>query len=149
MQGAFSVLLLDGENLIAARDPMGFRPLSMGRLGDATVFSSETCALDLLGAEWERDLDPGEMVVVTPKETVSFFPFPERPLRQCIFEYIYFARPDSILFGKSVHQVRKALGHQLAEEAPADADLVLPVPDSGMVAALGFAEEAGIPFDMA
>lgn len=149
VQGAFSVLLMDQDQMIAARDPMGFRPLSMGRIGDAVIFASETCALDLIGATWERDLAPGEMVVVTPKETISFFPFPERPLKQCIFEYIYFSRPDSILFGKSVHQVRKALGHQLAREAPAMADLVLPVPDSGMVAALGFAEEAGIAFDMA
>lgn len=147
VRGAYSLLFLSRDELIAVRDPNGFRPLVMGRIKDAVVFASETCALDLIGATYERELQAGEVVVVSESGTRSLFPFPSAPATRCIFEYVYFARPDSTVFGRNVYQVRKALGRVLAREQPADADLVVPVPDSGVPAALGFAEESGLPFD--
>jgi amidophosphoribosyltransferase len=147
VRGAYSLLFLSQNELVAVRDPNGFRPLVMGRIKDAVVFASETCALDLIGATYERELQPGEVVVASREGVRSSFPFPRAPLTRCVFEYVYFARPDSTVFGRNVYQVRKSLGRQLARECPADADLVVPVPDSGVPAALGFAEEARLPFD--
>ena len=148
VQGAFSLLLLTHDSLIAVRDPHGFRPLAIGRLGDATVVCSETCALDLIGATYERDVEPGEVFIVGPAGRRSIRPFPSAPLSHCIFEHVYFARPDSLVFGESVNEVRTNLGRFLAREAPAQADVVVPVPDSGVCAALGYAEESGIQFQM-
>jgi amidophosphoribosyltransferase len=147
VRGAYSLLFLSQNELIAVRDPNGFRPLVMGRIKDTVVFASETCALDLIGATYERELAAGEVVVASVDGVRSLFPFPRAPLTRCVFEYVYFARPDSTVFGRNVYQVRKALGRQLAREQPAAADLVVPVPDSGVPAALGFAEESGLPFD--
>jgi amidophosphoribosyltransferase len=147
VRGAYSLLFLSQNELIAVRDPNGFRPLIMGRIKDTVVFASETCALDLIGAEYDRELAPGEVVVASPSGVRSLFPFPSAPTKRCVFEYVYFARPDSTVFGRNVYQVRKALGRQLAREHLVPADLVIPVPDSGVPAALGFSEEAGLPFD--
>jgi amidophosphoribosyltransferase len=147
VDGAYSLLVMNERELLGIRDPHGFRPLSLGRRGDAWVLASESCAFDLVEAEFVRDLEPGEFVRITPAGLTSYRPLPPAAHSQCIFEYIYFARPDSRLFGRNVALVRKALGRQLAREAPVQADLVIPVPDSGVPAALGFAEEAGIPFD--
>jgi amidophosphoribosyltransferase len=146
--GAYSLLLLTLDAMIAVRDPYGFRPLSLGKLGDAWIVASETCALDLLEAEFVRDVEPGEILVISSQGVRSLKPFPPKERLQCVFEYVYFARPDSFLWGQNVHTVRKRLGHQLAREHPAQADIVIPVPDSGAGAALGFAEESGIPFEM-
>jgi amidophosphoribosyltransferase len=149
VRGAYSLLFLSQTELIAVRDPNGFRPLVIGRIEDkdAWVFASETCALDLIGAEYVREVEPGEMVVASSSGLRSLSPFPAAPRRRCVFEYVYFARPDSSVFGRNVYQVRKALGRQLAREAPIDADLVVPVPDSGVPAALGYAEESRLAFD--
>jgi amidophosphoribosyltransferase len=147
LSGAYSLVLMNERELLGIRDPHGFRPLSLGRLGDAWVLASESCAFDLIEATFVRDLEPGEFLHITPNGMKSYYPLSSALPAQCIFEYIYFARPDSILFGQSVASVRKALGRRLAEEAPADADLVIPVPDSGVPAALGFAEQSGLPFD--
>ena len=147
VRGAYSLLFQSQNELIAVRDPNGFRPLVMGRIKDTVVFASETCALDLIGATYERELAAGEVVVASADGVRSLFPFPRAPLTRCVFEYVYFARPDSTVFGRNVYQVRKELGRQLAREAPAAADLVVPVPDSGVPAALGFAEESGLAFD--
>jgi len=147
VKGAYSLLLLDGSQMIAARDPHGFRPLVLGRIKDAVIVASETCALDLIGAEYVREIEPGEMILVSSAGVESFFPFPSAAAKRCVFEYVYFSRPDSNVFGRNVYQVRKQLGRQLAREQPADADLVIPVPDSGVPAALGFAEESGLAFD--
>ncbi len=151
-RGAYSLQFLTLDKLIAARDPYGFRPLVLGRFPDgknrgAYVFASETCALDLIEAEYVRDVEPGEIVTVGPDGLESLKPFPPVPHAKCIFEYIYFARPDSKLFGHNVYQVRKSLGRQLARESGIDADLVTPVPDSGVPAAMGFAEESKIPLE--
>ncbi|WP_425502617.1 amidophosphoribosyltransferase [Roseospira goensis] len=146
--GAYALVLLTQRKLVGVRDPYGVRPLVLGRLGDAYILASETCAFDIIGAERVRDIEPGEMVVITEDGLESFHPFPPVAPRPCMFEYIYFARPDSIMGGKSVHAVRKAIGRELAREAPADADIVVPVPDSGVPAALGFSEGAGLPFDL-
>jgi amidophosphoribosyltransferase len=149
VRGAYSLLLMTEREMIGVRDSFGFRPLALGRLGnEAYVLASETCALDLIEAEYVRDVEPGEMVVIRQDGVECFHPFP--PTRQafCIFEFIYFARPDSIIFEKNVYPIRKALGRQLAREAYVEADVVVPVPDSGVPAALGYAEEAGIPFEM-
>ncbi|UCE64102.1 MAG: amidophosphoribosyltransferase [Nitrospirota bacterium] len=149
VRGAFSVLVLTDKQLIAARDPYGLRPLCLGRLKGSWVVASETCAFDLIGAEFVREVAPGEMVVVDDTGVQSYFPFFERNPAQCIFEYVYFSRPDSKIFGgNSVYPIRKALGRHLAKECPADADLVIPVPDSGVPAALGYAEGMGIPYEM-
>ena len=150
IEGAFSLLVLTPQGLVAARDPQGFRPLALGRLGDVHCVASETCAFDLVGAEYVRDIEPGEVATLTPDGRVrsrSFVP-PEAVRRaHCIFEHIYFARPDSLVFEGHVHAIRKALGRQLAREHPADADVVVPVPDSGNAAALGFADESRLPLD--
>jgi amidophosphoribosyltransferase len=146
VMGAFSLLFLTPDSLVAARDPWGFRPLVIGQLGTATVVASETCALDLIDATFVRDLEPGEVVVIDKDGLRSFHPFPPEPVRQCVFEHVYFARPDSLVFGRNVLATRAAMGRQLARESPAGADIVVPVPDSGMGAALGYAEESGLPF---
>jgi amidophosphoribosyltransferase len=147
-QGAFSLVLLTKDRLIAVRDPHGFRPLALGRLGESYIVCSETCALDLIDAEWIRDIEPGEVFIVGPEGTRSIRPFPPAPQAHCIFEHVYFARPDSYVFGKSVNEVRTELGRRLAAEQPADADVVVPVPDSGVCAAIGFAEAADLPLEM-
>jgi amidophosphoribosyltransferase len=147
VKGAYTLLLLTPTSMVGLRDPSGFRPLSLGRLGDSWILASETCALDLLEAEFVRDVEPGEMVVIDDTGVASYHPFRPQQRLQCVFEYIYFARPDSVLWGRNVHSVRKAFGHQLAREHPVEADLVIAVPDSGVGAALGFSEESGIPYD--
>src|SRR5262245_32335403 len=147
VKGAYTLLLLTPTCMVGLRDPSGFRPLSLGRLGDSWILASETCALDLLEAEFVRDVEPGEMVVIDDTGVASYHPFRPQQRLQCVFEYIYFARPDSVLWGRNVHSVRKAFGHQLAREHPVEADIVIAVPDSGVGAALGFSEESGIPFD--
>jgi amidophosphoribosyltransferase len=146
VMGAFSLLFLTRDTLVAARDPWGFRPLVLGKLEGAWIVCSETCALDLIDAEYVRDVAPGELLVIDRDGLRSFRPFPPEPVRQCVFEHIYFARPDSQVFGRNVLSSRLLLGRQLAREAPADADIVVPVPDSGMGAALGYAQESGLPF---
>jgi amidophosphoribosyltransferase len=148
LRGAFSALFLVPGRIIAVRDPMGFRPLSLGRVEGAWVLASETCAFDLLGAEWVRDLERGEVVVIDVAGTHSFRPFPPARSAPCLFEHVYFARPDSVLFGESVQAVRKRLGEELFREHPADADLVVAVPDSGNCAAAGYARAAGLPLEM-
>ena len=147
VMGAFSLLFLTPEALVAARDPWGFRPLVLGRLNGAPVIASETCALDLIDAKYERDVEPGEVLVVDKDGIRSFKPFPPEPTAHCVFEHVYFARPDSLVFGRTVLESRLQLGRQLAREAPADADVVCPVPDSGMGAALGYSQESGLPFE--
>jgi amidophosphoribosyltransferase len=147
VKGAFTLLLLTPDCMVGVRDPAGFRPLSLGRLGESWVLASETCALDLLEAEFVRDIEPGEMVIVDDRGVTSYRPFKPAERLHCVFEYVYFARPDSMLWGRNVHAVRKALGHQLAREYPVAADLVIAVPDSGVSAALGYAEESGLPYD--
>ncbi len=148
VQGAFSFVLLTRDKLIAVRDPHGFRPLALGRLGDAVVVCSETCAMDLIGATYERDVEPGEVLVISAQGMRSIKPFPPAPLAHCIFEHVYFARPDSYVFGMSVNEVRTNLGRQLAIEHPIDADVIVPVPDSGVCAAMGYAEQSGVPLRM-
>jgi amidophosphoribosyltransferase len=142
LSGAFSLVMLTKNRLIAARDPHGFRPLALGRLGDAWIVCSETCALDLIGATYERDIEPGELVVISDGGVRSIRPFPPAPLAHCVFEHVYFARPDSYVFGSSVNDIRTELGRVLARESPADADVVVPIPDSGVCAAVGYAEES-------
>jgi amidophosphoribosyltransferase len=148
IEGAFSFVLATTDHVYAARDPRGFRPLAMGRMAgmpNAIVFASETCAFDLIGAHYERDVRPGELVVVGPDGVHSHFYAPALTQTQCIFEQVYFARPDSLVFGRSVQECREQMGRQLAREAPVEADLVVGVPDSGLTAALGYAAESGIP----
>jgi len=150
VDGAYSLIVAMGDTLLAARDPRGWRPLAMGRLGDAVVFASETCALDIVGATYERDVEPGEIVSVNGNGVQSSHPLPELESRRCVFEYVYFARPDSRVYGGSVDRARRALGKRLAREHPAPgADLVFSVPDSSNSAALGFAEESGLPYELA
>jgi amidophosphoribosyltransferase len=149
VRGAYSMVLLTEQCMIAARDPFGFRPLVIGKLNDAIIVASETCALDLVRAEFVREIDPGEIVVIDDFGIRSFRPFAPAPTKRCIFEYVYFARPDSFHFSRNVYQVRKTHGRTLAREAPAEADIVVPVPDSGTAAALGYAEESRLPFEMA
>ncbi len=148
VKGAYSLLILTPDTMYAVRDPYGFRPLTIGRLGEGWVVASETCALDLMEARWERDVEPGEIVIVSDAGLSSIRPFPPAERLQCVFEYVYFARPDSILWGRNVHTVRKALGRQLAREHPVEADIVIPVPDSGTSAALGYSEESGTPYEL-
>jgi amidophosphoribosyltransferase len=148
VQGAFSLALVTRDRLIAVRDPHGFRPLCLGRLGDAVIVCSETCALDLIGATYVRDVEPGEVLIISQHGTRSIKPFAPAHLAHCIFEHVYFARPDSYVFGQSVNEVRTSLGRRLAAEAPVDADVVVPIPDSGVCAAIGFAERSGIPLRM-
>jgi amidophosphoribosyltransferase len=150
IQGAFSLVIMTEKELIGVRDPHGFRPLSLGRVENAWVLSSETCAFDLIHAEFVRDIEPGEIVVINEQGIHSTQAFPEQQERAfCIFEYVYFARPDSTIAGRNVHQARVEMGRQLAREHPVEADLVIPVPDSGNCAALGYSLESGIPFEMA
>src|SRR5580658_3302043 len=152
VEGAYSLLVLTQDELIAVRDPRGFRPLVLGRLtlptGEAWMVASETCAFDLLNAQYVREIEPGEMVRISRSGIESIHFAPEKPLQQCIFEHVYFARPDSIIFGRSVNESREALGRLLAREHPVDADIVVPVPDSGVPAAVGYALESKIPFRM-
>jgi len=149
VRGAFSVVILTDEGVIAARDPYGFRPLCLGRLRESWLVASETCAFDLIGAEAIREIEAGELVVLNKDGVSSYRPFPKTQSAKCVFEYVYFARPDSKIFGaKAVYATRKALGRQLAKEAWVDADIVIPVPDSGVPAALGYAEGSGVPFEI-
>jgi len=147
-QGAFSLVLLTRDRLIAVRDPHGFRPLTLGRLGDAFIVCSETCALDLIDAEWLRDVEPGEVLIIGPEGMKSIRPFAPARHAHCIFEHVYFARPDSFVFETSVNETRTEFGRQLARESPVEADVVVPIPDSGVCAATGFAEQAGLPLRM-
>lgn len=147
VRGAYSLLILSRDTLIAARDPYGFRPLVLGEVGGATVIASESCALDLLGGSVTREIEPGEIVSVSRTGIESRKPFPTTPLQACVFEHIYFARPDSVVFGESVYKARYQWGRDLAAVAPVEADIVIPVPDSGNPAALGYAAGSGIPFD--
>src|ERR1700737_722180 len=148
VEGAYSLLVLTTDEMIAVRDPRGFRPLNLGKLGDAWLVASETCAFDLLNAQYVREIEPGEMVRISRSGIESIHFAPEKPRQECIFEHVYFARPDSIIFGRSVTESREALGRTLAKEHPVDADIVVPVPDSGVPAAVGFALESRIPFRM-
>jgi len=148
VRGAFSLTILTKDKLIAVRDPHGFRPLVVGHLGDAAVVCSETCALDLIGATYVRDIEPGEVFIVGRSGQKSIKPFGPAPLAHCVFEHVYFARPDSYVFGQSVNEARTALGRLLAREQPIEADVIVPIPDSGVCAAIGFAEESGIPLRM-
>jgi amidophosphoribosyltransferase len=148
VEGAFSVIAMTRTKLIGVRDPLGVRPLVLGRVGEGWVLASETCALDIIGAEFLREVEPGEMVVIEDGEAHSHRPFePKRP-RFCIFEHVYFSRPDSILGGRSVYETREAIGRELAREAPVEADLVCPVPDSGTPAAIGYSQQSGVPYGM-
>src|SRR6266849_794132 len=156
VDGAFSLVMMSNDRIFAARDPRGFRPLAMGRIPalegqrrDTVVFASETCAFDLIGATYERDVKPGELVVVGPEGTSSRFYSSTQPQSSCIFEHVYFSRPDSIVFGRAVQTSREELGRQLAREAGVEADLIVPVPDSGVTAAVGYSAESGIPFRFA
>jgi amidophosphoribosyltransferase len=149
VEGAYSLICMTSEGMIACRDPLGIRPLVMGRIGDAVVFASETVALDVVGADFVREIEPGELVQVDHSGIVSSHrPFPQASARPCIFEHVYFSRPDSVMAGRSVYQVRKQIGIELAKEALAEADLVIPVPDSGVPAAIGYAQQSGIPFEL-
>jgi amidophosphoribosyltransferase len=148
IEGAYALVCLTNDMLIGARDPVGIRPLVLGRLGSAYVLTSETCALDIVGAEFVREIENGEIVVITKDGVESHRPFPRRPARPCIFEYIYFARPDSIVGGRNVYAMRKQMGVELARETPAAADVVIPIPDSGVPAAIGYAQESGMPFEL-
>ena len=149
IEGAYALVCLTNDMLIGARDPIGIRPLVLGRLGSTYVLTSETCALDIVGAEFVREIENGEIVVITKDGIESHRPFPRRPARPCIFEYIYFARPDSIVGGRNVYAIRKQMGVELAREAPAGAaDVVIPIPDSGVPAAIGYAQESSTPFEL-
>jgi amidophosphoribosyltransferase len=150
IEGAYSLVFMTPNELIGARDPHGFRPLCIGKLGDAYVLSSETCALDLIQAKFVRDVEPGEIVIINEQGLQSIQAFPEQTRRAfCIFEYVYFARPDSTIADRNVYKVRVEMGRQLARENRIEADIVVPVPDSGNCAALGYSLESGIPFEMA
>ena len=148
LEGAFSLVALTAKKMIGCRDPLGIRPLVLGDLDGAWILASETCALDIIGARFVRDIKPGEMVVVTSKGIDSLFPFEPVKPRFCIFEYVYFARPDSTIEGRNVYDARKRIGMELAHESPVEADIVVPVPDSGTPAAIGFSQAAGIPFEL-
>ncbi len=148
VEGAFSVVAMTRTKLMGVRDPHGVRPLVLGRLGEGWVLSSESCALDIIGAELVREIEPGEMVVISDGKVDSSFPFRPQPSKFCIFEHVYFSRPDSIIGGKSVYETRRQIGVELARENPVDADLVCPVPDSGTPAAIGYSQESGIPYAM-
>jgi len=147
VRGAYSLVFLTESSLVAVRDPMGFRPLVLGKAKDTWVVSSETCAFELLGAEYKRDIEPGEMVIIDERGPRSVRPFGPQPPRRCVFEWVYFARPDSTIDGTSVYRARERMGRRLATEHPVAADVVIPVPDSGVAAAIGYARESGIPYD--
>lgn len=148
LEGAFSLVALSSKKMLGCRDPLGIRPLVLGDLDGSWILASETCALDIIGARYVRDVKPGEMVVITDKGLESHFPFEEQRPRFCIFEYVYFSRPDTIAEGRNVYAVRKEIGLELAREAPVEADVVVPVPDSGTPAAIGFAQGADLPFEL-
>ena len=148
IEGAYSLIVMTPEGMIACRDPLGIRPLVMGRLNGAVIFASETVALDVVGATFERAVEPGELLIVQGEVMRSIRPFAPMAPRPCIFEWVYFSRPDSIVDDHSIYDVRKAIGAQLAIEAPVEADLVIPVPDSGVPAAIGYAQQSGIPFEL-
>ncbi|MGB0551742.1 MAG: amidophosphoribosyltransferase [Alphaproteobacteria bacterium] len=148
VDGAYSIVAVAENCVIGARDPHGVRPLVLGQLGDAYILASESCAFDIIGADYVRDIDPGELIVLDENGIHSHRPFPPAQQRFCIFEYIYFSRPDSVIEGLSVYQARKKIGSELAQEAPVDVDLVVPVPDSGVPSAIGYAHEAGVPYEM-
>jgi len=148
VEGAYSLVCLSNNAMIGVRDPLGVRPLVLGRLGNSYILSSETCALDIIGAEYVRDVAPGELVIIDNDGIRSIRPFTKKPQRFCVFEYIYFARPDSQVENRNVYEVRKRIGMELARESHINADVVVPVPDSGVPAAIGYAEQSGIPFDL-
>ena len=148
IEGAYALVALTNKKIIGARDPLGIRPLVLGELDGCPILTSETCALDIIGANFVRDIENGEVVVLDEKGVTTFKPFPPKAARPCIFEYVYFARPDSVVHGRSVYDARKAMGAELAREAPAVADVVVPVPDSGVPAALGYAQALGLPFEL-
>jgi amidophosphoribosyltransferase len=148
VEGAFSVIAMTRTKMIGVRDPLGVRPLVLGHYGSAWILSSETCALDIIGAEFVREIEPGEMVIITADGVESLRPFEDGKSRFCVFEYVYFSRPDSVIGGMSVYETRRRIGVELAREAPVEADLVCPVPDSGTPAAIGFSQESGIPYAM-
>ncbi len=148
VEGAYSLLFLTEKEMVAVRDPHGFRPLVLGQLKDSPVIASETCAFDLIGARLIREIEPGEILLINENGIKSFHPFPHQPIHQCIFEFIYFARPDSLIFNRSVYEVRKSLGIQLAKESPAEVDMVVPIPDSGFPATLGYSFESKIPLEL-
>jgi amidophosphoribosyltransferase len=148
VEGAYSLLVLTPDGLVACRDPLGIRPLVMGKLGEAVIFASESVALDVIGATYERDIEPGELVIVDAQGVRSLHPFAKASPRPCIFEHVYFSRPDSVVDGRSVYESRKQIGAELSREAPVVADYVVPVPDSGVPAAIGFSQESGIPFEL-
>jgi amidophosphoribosyltransferase len=148
IQGAYSLLLITKDAMIAVRDSHGFRPLALGKIDSGTVVASESCAFDLIDATFEREVEPGEIVYIDREGVRSYKPFAPVKESPCVFEFIYFARPDSLIFGRNVYEIRKELGRQLAREYPQEADIVIPVPDSGMPAAIGYAQEAGIPLEL-
>ncbi len=148
LEGAYALVAVTNKKLIGARDPLGIRPLILGELNGVQILCSETCALDIIGAKFVREVENGEVVVISEDGVESLRPFPKQPARPCIFEYIYFSRPDSMLGGRSIYEVRKAMGRQLAAESPVAADVVVPIPDSGVPAALGFSQATGIPFEL-
>ena len=148
VKGAYSIVLMSENELIAARDPQGFRPLCLGKLDGAYIVASESCVMDLVEAEFIREIEPGELILINQYGVKSFYPFQKTSTKQCVFEHIYFSRPDSYLFGHSVYSVRKLMGKALALEKPVEADVVVPVPDSGVISAMGYSEEAEIPFQM-
>ena len=148
VSGAYSLVLMTKTELVAARDPHGFRPLCLGKLDGSYIVASETCVMDLIEAEFIREIEPGELILINDQGIQSFFPFKKVDTKHCVFEHIYFARPDSFIFGEHVYTARKDMGRAMAQESPADVDLIVPVPDSGVVSAMGFAEESGIPFEM-
>jgi amidophosphoribosyltransferase len=148
IEGAYSLVAMTNKKLIGARDPLGIRPLVLGDLDGSPILASETCALDIIGARFVREIENGEIVIITKDGIESLHPFPKRPARPCIFEYIYFARPDSIVGGRSVYEVRKKMGEQLAGESACETDVVIPVPDSGVPAAIGYAQASGVPYEL-
>jgi amidophosphoribosyltransferase len=148
VQGAYSLLFLTDNEMVAARDPMGFRPLILGSLKDSPVIASETCAFDLIGAKMIREIEPGEILLINDGGIKSFKPFPHKQLRQCIFEFIYFARPDSFIFNHNVYEMRKSFGAQLSKDSPAEADMTVPIPDSGFPATLGYAAQSKLPLEL-
>ncbi|HEY0052127.1 MAG TPA: amidophosphoribosyltransferase, partial [Caulobacteraceae bacterium] len=148
IEGGYALVALTPKKMIGARDPLGIRPLVIGQVGEAYVLASETCALDMIGARFVRDVEHGEVVVIDEDGLTSLRPFPAKAARPCVFEYVYFARPDSVVNGRSVYEVRKRMGRNLARETGVEGDVVVPVPDSGVPAALGYAQESGIPYEM-
>jgi amidophosphoribosyltransferase len=148
VEGAYSLLFLTDKEMVAARDPMGFRPLILGSLKDSPVVASETCAFDLIGAKWIREIEPGEILLINDAGIKSFKPLPHKQLHQCIFEFIYFARPDSFIFNHNVYEMRKSFGAQLSKESPAEANMTIPIPDSGFPATLGYAAQSKLPLEL-